>query len=997
MSPVSLSQWVIMAELGLKGRLLADRFRVDGKLGAGGMATAWMAFDTRLSRKVVVKVPLSNLLADDRFAQRFQLEISSLTRLAHPHVVGVLDVGTVDDHPYCVLEYMEGGSLSDRLAAGGGKQSLSEVIEWLPKIAEALDHVHEEGMLHRDVKPGNILFDGKGNPALADFGIVKALEGAQAGLTATGQSPGSPGYMAPEILGGEIGPAYDQYSLAAIVYRCVTGSAPKPLQAHIGLVQATGGTLPLPAVSVLQMALSPEPPARFPTCRAFAEAFADGVKDTRTGAVTPPATPGAVASDDEATATFMLSSRHLAVEKRRRSPRVLYAAVGGFLLLAAVVVGGLLVLTRGSSSERESDGGGATAGRIPRIVLDRAALPALLREAQVELRGTVENAGGTRPRLDGRPLALEGDGTFVYRVPLQEGRNRFIITVEGVAGRQAEPVVIEVVRDSVAPQIDLDELPAVTNRPTLEVAGRVRDDHDVEVRLEHRLLASPNDGRFRGEVNLAEGRNVIRIEAVDAAGNRAETESIQVVLDTSPPLVSVDGGPEQFVRSAEFRLEGAVQDAHPDRLIIDDREIRLGEDGSFSVPMTLEGRQDRFGIRSVDRAGNESTLQHVRVTLDSIPPKLEVESPAAGHVAGRSTVEIRIRFEDAHPDSLIVNGVEAEPLRGPIWRAGVRLTEGRNVIEIVGRDRAGNEARARIEVGLDTRPPTLRLESAKPVDGGRIRIRGQIIDDNPSHVVVGAIRREAGKNGAFEVVIALPEGHRGVTVVAHDLAGNRSEAETVTVPSRGPTFQLGPLPEHTKEASVTVTGTIEEDDCQVEINGQAAVVKGRTFSAVVDLDPGKNTIVVVVKGRMRAESRREVAIRRDALPEKPPAEVAALIAKLSDPDAGVRFFAVSKIGRSGYKGAAASLEVVLRDDKDRNVRRAATRALARLNAWRSVPALIDALESTELLVASDANDALKKITGRSFDYFAGMTREQVAAVASRAREWWAAHKDDRPD
>jgi len=131
--------------------------------------------------------------------------------------VPVHDAGDVEGVPYAVMEYLEGNSLKERLAAKGGSESTSEVLSWLVPIAAALDHIHEEGYVHRDVKPGNILFDAKGNPCLSDFGIAKALEGAEGDLTRTGQSPGSPGYMPPEILGGEIGPPYDQYALAAVV------------------------------------------------------------------------------------------------------------------------------------------------------------------------------------------------------------------------------------------------------------------------------------------------------------------------------------------------------------------------------------------------------------------------------------------------------------------------------------------------------------------------------------------------------------------------------------------------------------------------------------------------------------------------------------------------------------------------------------------------------------------------------------------------------------
>jgi len=206
-----------MTEIDLTGKVLDERYRVVAPLGAGGMGAVYLARDQRLERKVVVKVPHPSLLADEKFRARFALEVRSLVDLSHPHIVKVSDAGEIDGVPYVVIEFHGGGSLSDRLS--DEPMHPGEVLAWLTDVARALDHIHQKGVIHRDVKRGNLLFDERGNAFLSDFGISKALRQPAPGLTVTGASPGSPGYIPPEAQGLEIDGRYDQFSLAAVVFR----------------------------------------------------------------------------------------------------------------------------------------------------------------------------------------------------------------------------------------------------------------------------------------------------------------------------------------------------------------------------------------------------------------------------------------------------------------------------------------------------------------------------------------------------------------------------------------------------------------------------------------------------------------------------------------------------------------------------------------------------------------------------------------------------------
>jgi hypothetical protein len=266
------------------GRTLLGTYRVERKLADGGMGSVYLAQDVSLGMRVVVKVPHARFLSEPGFRARFRREVSELVRLEHPHIVRILARGDEDGVPYFVLQYLGGGTLQDRLASGA--QSPEVVATWLMPIARTLDFVHGRGVVHRDVKPGNILFDEQGHVFLSDFGVVKALEGGGDGaVTDVGTAVGSPGYMAPEqALGRDVTPAADQYALASTVYEALSGEPPfgrgAPVEVAIRKQQEAPpslgdkvSSLPPACADAVARALSTDPAARFPTCAALADAF----------------------------------------------------------------------------------------------------------------------------------------------------------------------------------------------------------------------------------------------------------------------------------------------------------------------------------------------------------------------------------------------------------------------------------------------------------------------------------------------------------------------------------------------------------------------------------------------------------------------------------------------------------------------------------------------------------------------------------------------------
>ncbi|KAA0251490.1 MAG: serine/threonine protein kinase [Acidobacteria bacterium] len=286
----------------LEGRTLG-RYELEALLGQGGMAEVYRARDTSLARTVAVKVIHATHARDPQFLGRFLTEARLVARLEHPGILPVYDFGEEDGLPFLVMQYLEGGTLRERLAGRPIPPALA--VSWVAQLAEALDFAHAAGVLHRDVKPANVLVGRGERLALADFGIAKMLE-STTGLTSTGMVIGTPVYMAPEQASGKpASPASDRYALAVMAYEVLTGAPPFDGESALALMHqhvTTPAPLPssrLPGLTkdldpVFETALAKRPEARHPTCRAFAEALATSLSGAPAAAtdasVRPPST-----------------------------------------------------------------------------------------------------------------------------------------------------------------------------------------------------------------------------------------------------------------------------------------------------------------------------------------------------------------------------------------------------------------------------------------------------------------------------------------------------------------------------------------------------------------------------------------------------------------------------------------------------------------------------------------------------------------------------------
>lgn len=209
------------------------RYEIKSELGRGGMATVYRAYDPLFDREVALKVLPREMLHDPQFRSRFDRELKIVAGLEHPAIVPVYDVGEEDGQPYFVMRYMNGGSLAGEIEKG--RFSIEDAARIIEKVAHGLAYAHRKGVVHRDLKPDNILFDDTGAPFISDFGVAKLTEAASS-LTGSGVI-GTPAYMSPEQAQGiEIDSRSDVYGLGVIVYQMLSGQQPYSADTPMGVV-----------------------------------------------------------------------------------------------------------------------------------------------------------------------------------------------------------------------------------------------------------------------------------------------------------------------------------------------------------------------------------------------------------------------------------------------------------------------------------------------------------------------------------------------------------------------------------------------------------------------------------------------------------------------------------------------------------------------------------------------------------------------------------------
>ncbi|MGZ4352017.1 MAG: serine/threonine-protein kinase [Gaiellaceae bacterium] len=339
----------------MAGRAIADRYVLEQPLGGGAMSSVWLAHDSELERHVAVK-----LLAPAADRSRFEREARAVASLAHPNICQLYDYGEAEQGPYMILEWLPGGTLEDRLAAGRPLPD-DEVGRIAHEIASGLAYAHERGLVHRDLKPANILFDGEGRAKIADFGIARIAGGES--RTAAGTVLGTAAYISPEQAAGEPAtPASDVYSFGAILYRMLTGRPPFVSDSALELVRMHQEDEPQPIESlrrdapaalaaIATAALAKDAAARPRDGAALAAALAGSVAPTTVLAARTTAT--ALLGDACAAPPTQVIPRRRP-SRRRSAPAPLLLAALVVLLLAGVAAAVLLTGSGGTDAPTQT-------------------------------------------------------------------------------------------------------------------------------------------------------------------------------------------------------------------------------------------------------------------------------------------------------------------------------------------------------------------------------------------------------------------------------------------------------------------------------------------------------------------------------------------------------------------------------------------------------------------------------------------------------------------
>jgi predicted Ser/Thr protein kinase len=425
------------------------RYQIIGRLGQGGMASVYKAFQPSLEREVALKVLRAGFAQDEEFLDRFRREAKAIAHLRHAHIVQVFDFEEVDGRAFMAMEYLDGGTLKEHmaeLAKNGQRLSQDEVVSIVSQVADALAYAHRLGIVHRDVKPSNVMLLTDGRAVVTDFGIAKVLSGTQ--HTQTGVGVGTPEYMSPEQGQGKgIDQRADIYSLGVMTYELLTGRVPFTADTPLAIVLAhMRDPLPLPSQiepsvgpateRVLLKALAKDPEHRYESARAFADALGAAVTEDGGGStlptivVRPPAAAAAavaaraVAGAPAAAPVAAPTAPSLSAVLLQRPALVAGTAVA---LVAVLVIGAVLAFARGGAAPATTAAPTTTAAltttAAPSTAKGTIALRGpLLYEAKLDAAGSEILRQPGPPGRTPDPNAIRTmDGAVQLTIPANQG------------------------------------------------------------------------------------------------------------------------------------------------------------------------------------------------------------------------------------------------------------------------------------------------------------------------------------------------------------------------------------------------------------------------------------------------------------------------------------------------------------------------------------------------------------------------------------------------
>ena len=472
------------------GTLLSQRYRLDAQVGAGGMSTVYRAFDTVLERQVAIKLMHREIARDSDQLERFRREARAVAQLNHAHVVGVIDAGEEGDSdyptPYIVFEYVEGETLKARIRRND-RLGISESIAYAIEIARGLWFAHDHGIVHRDVKPQNVLIDEEGAARVTDFGIARSLH--QEGLTADGRVLGTTDYVSPEqALGHAVSGQSDLYSLGVVLFEMLTGDVPfkgenqiavamKHVREELPDVQIRRPEVSAALAAVLDRATTKQLDRRYSNAQALIADLEDAlaIETARSGQVT-----------GEATTVL----RSLPGEKRRIVPWRAEHSKKALTVIVAIVVAGAIGIAVVLSDQAQR-GTGPRADRAPAPGVTEVPLGQRAASDYDPLGDDEEHTREASSVTDG--VGRSAWSTETYRGGLQKAGVGLVIDTSpggGLAARQLE-------LRTPTPGFSVEIYVATGSVPPSITSGWTKVGGPVVVRARERIRLDTAAQRFR--------------------------------------------------------------------------------------------------------------------------------------------------------------------------------------------------------------------------------------------------------------------------------------------------------------------------------------------------------------------------------------------------------------------------------------------------------------------------------------------------------------------
>jgi len=438
----------------LSSTILSGRYRLESKLGSGGMSTVYLALDEVLDRPVAVKLLHREISEEADQLERFRREARAAARLSHPNLVGVIDAGEDDGRPYIVFEYIQGRTLKRRLQEEG-PLPVDEAVAYAIEIGRGLTAAHARKLVHRDVKPQNVLIDPDGRAKVTDFGIARSLEAK--GMTATGRVLGTTDYVSPEqAMGEDVDERSDVYSLGVVLYEMLTGDVPFRAETQVGVamkhvnepmpdVQAKRPEVSAAVASVVDRATTKDPRDRYST-------VAEMVRDLEQTLEVEAARRGGTSGEATSVLDSVPKSQRRLRRRRRISLPGVAMTIAGIAILAAAVV-------FGTQHDWSSDGGsGSSAGSEIRLSPSSA--------GEFDPEGDGQETGSESQAVDSNPTGTAWSSEH-YDTPdfggLKDGVG---LTVDADASVTAKSMMIR----SLTPGYDA-EIYQATGSPPSELSG----------------------------------------------------------------------------------------------------------------------------------------------------------------------------------------------------------------------------------------------------------------------------------------------------------------------------------------------------------------------------------------------------------------------------------------------------------------------------------------------------------------------------------------------